>query len=120
MAMKGPAVILIAAILALAFQPALASTMTSPQCSHATATDHHSIAAHSDMADPADCCIDSQQSGEHQCSNFCVISCASSAVADMPLGAVLIAAPSHSQHETDIKRPLLPFDAAFIPPPPRI
>jgi len=122
LAKKGAAAIVIAAVLSLAVQPALTAAMTSPQCSDARASamaDTLTMADRERSADQSSCCNDSESSDQYECGNVCAIACASSTAADMPFSAVSIAAPAHPQHETDIKRPLLQFASAFIPPPPR-
>ncbi|NOX82774.1 MAG: hypothetical protein GXP06_07280 [Alphaproteobacteria bacterium] len=119
-AVKGAVAIMIAALLSLAFQPVLASTMASPQCAHAPTTIAIQAAINHDYeTDQSACCTDDETSDQHECGNFCATSCTGSTAADMPFSTASIAAPSHSQHEADIKRPLLQFDIAFIPPPPR-
>ncbi len=112
---------IIAAVLSLAFQPVLAATLTSPQCAHAAAatTEIQAAINHDDEAGQSVCCIETEGADQHECGNFCAISCTSSTAADIPFSAASIAAPSHPQHEADIKRPLLQYGAAFIPPPPR-
>jgi hypothetical protein len=118
--MQGGAAIMIAAVLSLAFQPALASTMASPQCAHAPTTIEIQAAFnHAYETDQSACCTDDESSDQHECDNFCATSCTSSTAADMPFSTASVAAPSHPQHEADIKRPLLQVDIAFIPPPPR-
>ncbi len=111
---------MIAALLSLAFQPVLASTMTSPQCAHAPTTIGIQAAInHAYETDQSACCTDNEASDQHECGNFCAVSCTSGTAADMPFSTASIAVPSHPQHEAEIKRPLLQFDTAFIPPPPR-
>jgi hypothetical protein len=118
MAVKGAVAMMIAAVLSLAFQPVLASTMTSPQCAHASATAQMQTMLNEDAGQSA-CCTENESSDQHDCGNVCVTSCPSSTAADMPINAVSITAPSHLQHKADIKQPLLPFNVTFIPPPPR-
>jgi len=119
LAKKGAAAIVIAAVLSLAVQPVLAAAMTSPQCAHASAMENGAMSNHSDMADQLGCCSDNEEPGNHDCGNFCVISCANSTAADMPFSAVSVAAPSRPHLEARSMQPLLQLAAAFIPPPPR-
>ncbi len=131
--MKGPAAIMIAAILSLAFQPAMATAMTTSQCAHMTAmADAHVIASHGaghesipgssheNNADKASCCSGDEAPGTHKCGDLCAIACASSLTADLPLSAAFAAGPVHPHHESHTRPPLLQFAAAFIPPPPRL
>jgi len=119
LAKSGLAAIMVASVLSIAFQPALASAMTSPQCSHASAMENGAMANHADMADQMGCCSDNVEPGNHDCGNFCVISCANSTAADIPLSAVSVATPSRPRLEARSMRPLLQLADAFIPPPPR-
>jgi hypothetical protein len=120
MAVKGAVAMMIAAILSLVFQPVLAETMTSPQCAHASTTVEIQAAIdHAYEADQPACCTGNEASDQHECGDLCATSCTSNTMADMPFSASSVAAPAHPQHEVDVKRPLLQFDIAYIPPPPR-
>jgi hypothetical protein len=120
MAVKGAVAIMIAAVLSLAFQSVLASTMTSPQCAHAPTTIEIQAAINHDYeTDQSACCTNDESSDQHECGNLCATSCTSNTAADMPFNASSVAAPTHPQHEVDVIRPLLQFDIAYIPPPPR-
>ena len=118
------AVIMIASALSFVLQPALASTMTSPQCAdtHASAMADTTLtmAGHEGRTSQSSCCNDNETSNQHGCGDFCVISCTNSTAADVPLNTALMAAPSHRLRHTNFKRPLVQFAAAFIPPPPRL
>jgi len=121
-AMKGPAAIIIAAIFSFAFQPVLASTMASPQCSNDSAMADHdanAIAENSDVADQSGCRSDNESSDEQECGTFCLTSCTNSITADISPSVLSIAPPSRPLYQTDSRRPLLQFSATFIPPPPR-
>jgi hypothetical protein len=120
--MKGQAAIILAAILSFAFQPTLASTMASPQCSTDSAMADHeasTIAENSDLAGQSGCRSENESSGGQECGAFCLISCTSNVTANVSPGALFSAAPSRAHYETDSRRPLLQFSATFIPPPPR-